>query len=51
MQQGGAAQAEFAAHRQIGVRLDLLGQQFPQQLLLGEALGADHDRLGRLQEP
>jgi hypothetical protein len=44
VEQKGAAQAEFPFHPQRSVRLNLLGQELPQQQLLGVALGAHHHR-------
>ena len=44
VEQKGAAQAELPFHPQGRVCLNLLGQELPQQQLLGVALGAHHNR-------
>ena len=42
MAKKGAAEAEFALHLQRSVFFNLLGQQFPEQLLFGKSLGPNH---------
>ena len=46
MEEKGAAEADCAPHPQGRAGLDLLSQQLPEDLLLGEALDADHKRFG-----